>query len=102
MSGLEAGAANWLAALWGAGSEGVPQQPHPLGHQIGVTFIRMPKNIFRFRRIAKILNSLPDQYPIWVVRYLKWVLKSENRVIVRRQVPASPTHCLRRYNSRSW
>jgi hypothetical protein len=72
MSGLEAGAANWLAALWGGGSEGVHQQPHPLGHQIGVTFIRMPKNIFRFRRIAKILNSLPGHDPIMARSPVRW------------------------------
>lgn len=67
MSGLEAGAANWLAAWWGGGSEGVHQQPHPLGRQIGVTFIRILKNIFRFRKIANILNSLPGQHNLLII-----------------------------------
>src|SRR5580658_1256808 len=62
---------------------GRPPTATPFTGQIEGNFFRTLENRFKFRKLIAVFNSLPGQYPIWVVRYLKWVLKSENRVIVR-------------------
>src|ERR1700722_14365829 len=83
-------------------SQHIHQQPVILRVQIWGNFFRNPRNIFRFRRIVSIFNSLPGQYPFWVVRYPQWVLRNGNRIVEHRYVLALPTPCLRRYNSASW
>ena len=72
------------------------------GVQIRGNVFRKLKNSFIFSRIIVIFNSLPGQYPFWVVRYPKWVPRSGIRVVERQNVLALPTPCLRRYNSASW
>jgi hypothetical protein len=51
---------------------------------VRVTAKSEQENVFIYNEIGLSLNSLPGKYPIWVVKYLKWVLKNGNRVIVRR------------------